>query len=219
MVLRAALRSLLQRDDDASEPPPSGRRRVLNVGGNSKAIPIPAHYAGWEHLLLDIDPTGGPDIVCDARDLTGLPGGQFDAVYCSHNLEHYHRHEVPRVLRGFLHVLKPDGFVEIRVPDIDSVIAYVVRTGMDVEDTLYVSPAGPIAVSDVIYGYGKQIEQTGDDFFAHKTGFTAKSLTGALARAGFATTRVTQRPADFELHAIALGTNEPTADHRALLGL
>ena len=71
--------------------------RVLNVGGASKTIPIPPHYAGWEHLLLDIDPRGEPDIVCDARELTSLPPAQFDAVYCSHNLEHYYRYDGRRV--------------------------------------------------------------------------------------------------------------------------
>ena len=30
-------------------------RRVLNVGGHSKAIALPAHYEGWEHHLLDIE--------------------------------------------------------------------------------------------------------------------------------------------------------------------
>ena len=32
--------------------------RVLNVGGGSKDIPIPSHYANWRHDLLDIDPKG-----------------------------------------------------------------------------------------------------------------------------------------------------------------
>lgn len=83
-------------------------RSVLNVGGNSKAIPLPPQYAGFEHLLLDIDPTGKPDVVCDARALTTLAPGRFDAVYCSHNLEHYLGHEVAYVLAGFLHVLKDE---------------------------------------------------------------------------------------------------------------
>ena len=68
--------------------PTVARFRVLNVGGASKQIPIPAYFNGWEHLLLDVDPRGSPDIVCDARLLTTLPAGQFDAIYCSHNLEH-----------------------------------------------------------------------------------------------------------------------------------
>ena len=45
-------------------------KKVLNVGGNNKSIALPPHYAGFEHLLLDIDPAGSPDIVCDARELT-----------------------------------------------------------------------------------------------------------------------------------------------------
>jgi hypothetical protein len=42
-------------------------KRVLNVGGNSRQIPLPPQYAGFEHVLLDIDPTVSPDIPCDAR--------------------------------------------------------------------------------------------------------------------------------------------------------
>lgn len=80
--------------------------KVLNVGGNSKAIALPPIFDGYEHLLLDIDPTGKPDLLCDARELTSTPAAQYDAVYCSHNLEHYFRHDVPRVLAGFIHVLK-----------------------------------------------------------------------------------------------------------------
>lgn len=37
--------------------------KVLNVGGNSKDIALPALYEGWEQILLDVDPQGKPDIV------------------------------------------------------------------------------------------------------------------------------------------------------------
>jgi len=90
-------------------------KKVLNVGGNSKAIKLLSQYAKFEHFLLDIDPKGSPDILCDARELTSLEAIHFDAVYCSHNLEHYYRHDIPRVLSGFLHVLKDGGFAHIRV--------------------------------------------------------------------------------------------------------
>lgn len=163
-------------------------KKVLNVGGNSKEIPLPPQYADFEHLLLDIDPSGSPDIVCDARNLTTLEDGLFDAVYCSHNLEHYYRHDVPKVLGGFLHVLKDGGFAHIRVPDINEVMRITVERGLDIDDVLYQSPAGPIMVLDVLYGYGVEIEQSGQDFFAHKTGFTEKSLLAALNRSGFSKT-------------------------------
>lgn len=160
-------------------------KRVLNVGGNSKTIPLPPVYRGWENVLLDIDPRGSPDVLCDARELTRLAGEEYDAVYCSHNLEHYYRHEVPRVLSGFRHVLKSEGFVNIRVPDMAEVMRVTVQNGMDIDDVLYQSAAGPITVRDVIYGYGVEIERSGNDFFAHKTGFTPKSLQAALQAGGF----------------------------------
>lgn len=160
-------------------------KRVLNVGGNNKAIALPPEYEGFEHLLLDIDPRGNPDIVCDARNLTQLDQGQFDAIYCSHNLEHYFRHDVPKVLAGFLHVLKDDGFAQIKVPDIGEVMRVVYEKKLDIEDALYQSAIGPIKVLDVLYGLGWEIERSGQDFFAHKTGFTQKSLVNALGQAGF----------------------------------
>jgi hypothetical protein len=94
------------------------RRTVLNVGGASKAIPIPDRYAGWEHLLLDIDRRRRPDIVCD-----------------------------------------------------------------------------------VIYGFGKEIESSGKDFYAHKTGFGPNSLRQALVQAGFPYVMTTRN--GFELAALA----------------
>lgn len=161
-------------------------KKVLNVGGNSKAIPLPPQYADFEHLLLDIDPKGQPDVLCDARELSTLPPDQFDMIYCSHNLEHYYRHDVKRVLQGFWDFLKPGGGVHIVVPDILSVVKTMIDRGLDIDDELYQSALGPILVSDVLYGFGKQIEESGVEFFAHKTGFTHKSLVKHLMQAGFA---------------------------------
>jgi SAM-dependent methyltransferase len=160
-------------------------RKLLNVGGGSRTIGIPECYNDWERVLLDIDPGVQPDIVCDARRLTQLPPAQFDVVYCAHNLEHYFRHEVPVVLAGFLHVLKPDGFAHIIVPDIGELMRITVQAGLDIDDKVYDCSAGPITVRDVLWGFGKAIEQSGQDFYAHKTGFTHKSLREMLARCGF----------------------------------
>lgn len=183
-------------------------KTLLNVGGNSKRIPLPPQYAGFEHLLLDIDPKGAPDIVCDARKLTTLDAGQFDAVYCSHNLEHYYRHDVKGVLEGFLHVLKAGAFAHIRVPDIHEVMRLTIERGLDIDDVLYQSAAGPIMVLDVIYGYTIEIERSGQEFYAHKTGFTQKSLMAALQRAGFS--MVYCSTGRLEVEAVAFkGTPDP----------
>lgn len=161
-------------------------RKVLNVGGNSKEIPLPSQYAGWEHVLLDIDPKGQPDVVCDARELHILPKGGYESIHCSHNLEHYYHHEVPKVLAGFAHVLKPNGFAYIRVPDMWELMKVVVQNHLDIGDVLYHTTTGqPITARDVIYGWGIEIERNGNDFMAHKTGFTQKALREFLSAAGF----------------------------------
>src|SRR5512141_2534101 len=131
---------------NAAKATDSDARKVLNVGGNSKHIEIPPQYEGWTHHLLDIDPRGQPDIVCDARELDRLPAGSYDSVYCSHNLEHYYRHDARKVVAGFVHVLNEEGFAYIRVPDLKAVMNKVVNDGMDIDDVLYESPAGPIKV-------------------------------------------------------------------------
>lgn len=191
-------------------------KRLLNVGGGSKSIQLPPEYLGFEQVLLDIDPQGAPDIVLDGRQLGELAAAQFDAIYCSHNLEHYFRHDVPKVLGGFFHVLKPGGFAQIRVPDLTELMRRVVQGKIDLEETLYVSPAGPIAPIDVIYGLGRQIEASGVDFFAHKTGFSDQSLARAVERAGFAPNF--SRVADLEINLIAFkGTPDP--DNLRLFGL
>jgi SAM-dependent methyltransferase len=175
------------RDRTSPRNPPKEKPvpKVLNVGGNSKKIPLPPFYAGWEHVLLDIDPRGGPDVVCDARTLGNLPAAGYESVYCSHNLEHYFHHEAQQVLKGFAHVLKPEGFAFIRVPDMHELMATVVERKLDIDDVLYQSPAGPIMVRDVIYGYGVEIERSGNPYYAHKTGFTRSSLIKVLRANGF----------------------------------
>jgi ubiquinone/menaquinone biosynthesis C-methylase UbiE len=194
------------------------RPRVLNVGSSDRNIPIPAHYAGWDNVLLDIDARVQPDIVCDARELTLLPGAQFDAIYCSHNFEHYYPHDGRAVLRGFLHVLRSDGFAELRVPDLQSVMQRVIDSKLDIEDTLYMSAAGPITVRDVIFGYEREIEESGQDFYAHKTGFTDRSLYMILKQAGFGDIFVSVAATIFEVRAYAF-KGSPTPRQRTLLKL
>ncbi len=193
-------------------------KTVLNVGGSSKAIALPPQYAGFEHVLLDINPRGSPDIVCDARKLTTLAAARFDAVYCSHNLEHYYRHDVRRVLAGFLHVLKDGGFAHIRVPDIQRVMQVAVERDLDLDDVLYQSRAGPIMVLDVLYGYSVEIERSGQDYFSHKTGFSQKSLVKALQDAGFSKTYSAIDANIFEVHAVAF-KSRPDPEVLALFDL
>jgi hypothetical protein len=84
--------------------------------------------------------------------------------------------------------LKDNGFVHVRVPDIQEVMRVTLERNLDIDDILYHAPAGPIMVLDVLYGYSAEIERSGQHFFGHKTGFTRRSLEKALRRAGFSRT-------------------------------
>jgi SAM-dependent methyltransferase len=193
------------------------KKKFLNVGGNRKDIPVPSYFDGWDHILLDIDPTGNPDIVCDARELQTLDSGQFHAVYCSHNLEHYYHHELSQVLQGFRHVLKPTGFAMISVPDMESVMRTVVEQGLDLDDVLYELDNGVgILVRDVFYGWGVQMELSGQNYYAHKTGFTQKSLKAILKLNGFRYFLVQRTP--FNLTVVAF-LRKPSKWARDLMGL
>lgn len=191
-------------------------KRVLNVGGGSKRIKLPPHYEGYEHVLLDIDPVGEPDILLDAKRLQTLPFESYDAVFSSHTLEHFYEHELPVVLRGMLHVVKPDGFVEIRVPDAAGVVDLMARDGRDFDFVLYQSGSGPITIGDVLWGSSKHTAYQPHPFMTHKTGFSVRLLDVALHLIGFSLVAVQQLT--FEIRALAF-KQEPSAELKALLGV
>jgi len=157
---------------------------MLNVGG--ARVPVGDEYADWDVDLLDIDPAVQPDILLDAREMLALPVGEYDAVYSSHSLEHFHEYEVDVVLRGFHHVLKADGFADVRVPDVMAVMEAVVGLGLGLDAVLWQSAAGPVRASDALWGFQRNIQRTGHDYYAHKWGFSRDLLGRALRRAGFA---------------------------------
>lgn len=158
--------------------------KVLNVGGGANRN-LPQHYAGWEQLVLDIDPYVQADMVMDARQMTTLAATEYDAVFSSHCLEHFYRHDVPKVLAGFFHVLNPGGVAEIWVPNVLALMKTMLASSLDITDTWYRTGVGdPISFHDVLYGWNKAME-AGNEYYAHKCGFTPLSMRDALVKAGF----------------------------------
>ena len=143
---------------------------------------MPEKYAGWDVVVLDIDPEVQPDLCMDARHIDRIDEGSYDAVFCSHNLEHFYAHEVPDLLRGFKNVLKPGGFVEIHVPDLHEVAKGLATH--EPTDVVYEVEAGPVTYHDILYGWNVALS-SGNPFYAHKCGFTANSLGNAVFSAGF----------------------------------
>jgi len=176
---------------------------VLNVGGGPSRI-LPERYNGWHQDLLDIDPDVNPDICVDALKLKDLElQYKYDAIYNSHCLEHFYKHEVQTVLKGFLHALKDAGFVEIHVPNLLNLFQEILGRGLDVDDVWYRAggPNGaPISFHDVLYGWNHAMSN-GNIFYSHKCGFTAVSLNKELVNAGFGSVYVQEQGAN--LMAIA----------------
>lgn len=154
----------------------------------------------WQEVRVDIDPNANPDIVGTMTDLSKIESSSVDAIFSSHNIEHLYPHEVPLALAEFLRVLKPDGFFVVTCPDLKSVCALIADDKLT--DTAYVSPGGPIAPLDILYGW-RQAMQRGNLYMAHKCGFTEKVLGSTLANAGFAKVATIARPECFDLWAIA----------------
>lgn len=159
------------------------RGKLLNVGGGPTRT-IPQVYVGCDQKLLDIDPEVHPDVCMDARDL-GKLDKKFSVIYCSHTLEHFHHHDVPSILSGFMHILEDDGFAHIEVPDLEYTVRHMLENGKDIMDVFYYAGTIAIKYHDVLFGWQKMIKHQGVDFYAHKTGFSKKSLSGVLRSAGF----------------------------------
>ncbi|MCH4891871.1 MULTISPECIES: class I SAM-dependent methyltransferase [unclassified Sphingomonas] len=186
-------------------------KTVLHVGcGWASLENMTAGFqdGSWREIRFDIDPGARPDIVGTITDMTNVESDSVDAVFSSHNIEHVFAHEVASVLAEFRRVLKPDGFIVVTCPDLLSVAEHIVADRLG--DPLYQSPAGPITPLDIFYGHSDAIAR-GQTYMAHKTGFTAKTLTEA-AKVHFPSLGVRRRPKAFDLWLIA--TKQPVERER-----
>ena len=154
----------------------------------------------WKEIRFDIDKNVNPDIEGTLTDMSLVETGSVDAIYSSHNIEHVFPHEVPIVLREFHRVLKDDGMVVLVCPDLQSVCEAVVDDKL--LQPLYESPAGPISPIDILYGHRPAIAQ-GNEYMAHKGGFTYSVLNDAFIEAGFKMNYGGRNPDRWELFIIS----------------
>ena len=164
----------------------------------------------WNEIRLDIDPEVQPDIIGSTTDLSNVDTVSMDAVFSSHNIEHIYPHEVQLALREYLRILNSEGIFVVTCPDLQSVCAVVADDKLT--DKVYDSPAGPITPLDILYGHMASVA-AGNVFMAHKSGFTRKTLTESVIKAGFGTVIVRKREHPYyDLWAIA--TKSPVGESR-----
>jgi predicted SAM-dependent methyltransferase len=94
-------------------------KSLLNVGCGLHFHP------DW--VNVDVAPASGEVIAADVRK--GLPFADevFDAVYCSHVLEHLPRQEAANLLWHMHRVLRPGGAIRVVVPDLETLAREYLR--------------------------------------------------------------------------------------------
>jgi hypothetical protein len=189
----------------------AGQSSFLHVGcGGSTKVDAAPGFSGddWREIRLDMDPSVAPDIVASMTDMAVVPDAAVDAIYSSHNIEHLYPHEVPIAFAEFHRVLRPDGFLVLTCPDLQSVCRLVADGKLDAP--AYFTPNGePITALDVLYGHRPSMAE-GNLFMAHRCGFTQPSLMEAARQVGFKRGYSLQRPSTFDLWLIAFKSEVST---------
>lgn len=133
----------------------------LNLGCGKCYLPP---EQGW--INVDLFTSGKADAY---YDVTSLPYEKesFSLVYCSHILEHCHRHAIVATLSHWRALLKTGGILRLAVPDFAAIVRWYNKTG-NLDDVMGLL-------------YGRQ------DFHLnrHTVAFDEKTLRRDLARAGF----------------------------------
>ena len=94
----------------------------LHLGCGMRYIP------GYVHV--DIVDAPHIDHRCSVDNLCDFADGSVDLIYASHVLEHFGRHEVEAVLKGWYRIMKIGGVLRIAVPDFATVVALYGNEGL-----------------------------------------------------------------------------------------
>ena len=181
-------------------------KKFLHVGcGLKNKYATTPEFAKWQEIRYDIDSSVEPEIIGSMQDMSVVQNESVDAIFSSHNIEHLYFHEIPIALSEFYRVITKEGYVVITCPDLQSVCSLVAEDKM--EEVAYMSPAGPIAPVDMLFGYRAAI-QNGNIYMAHNTGFTQKTLIKSFENIGFTRTISIKRPSPyFDIWMVAFKEN------------
>ena len=176
------------------------RRLLVNLASGPKGLAwLPAMFAEWREVRVDVDAIVAPDILADMTDLSAIESGTVDAVWSAHGIEHLYLFEVSKAIAEIHRILADDGFFCLIVPDLQTIAEYIATDRL--HEVVYESPAGPVTAHDMLFGFGPSLAQ-GRSSMAHKCGFTPTLLLQKLQESPFAEI-VLRRRANYELAALA----------------
>ena len=151
---------------------------VLNLGCGSRRLETWPEE--WTEVRVDLDPGCNPDYVADLARLP-FPTGYADGIFCDSCLEHVTEGHVGVVLAEWHRVLRPGGFLYLRVPDLEAIAELVVAGRL--QEVVYRAGDIPIRPLDMLYGLASA--HTEHPLMIHRMGFTAVTLSSWLSSFGF----------------------------------
>ncbi|MDO8493142.1 MAG: methyltransferase domain-containing protein [bacterium] len=157
----------------------------------------------WQEIRLDVDPAVFPDILENMTDMKSIQDNSIDAIFTSHTIEHLYPDDVKIAMEECLRVLKPDGFLVMSCPDLQSIGNHLAEGRL--LDKLYESEEGPITPIDIIYGYRGILSVRRDrrESMSHRTGFTLPVMIRSLEAVGFPSVIGKRRPSSYEMWVVA----------------
>lgn len=143
----------------------------LNLGSGKRPI---EGYTGVDLAL-------GADVHADIRDLSMYEDNSVDEIIAIHVIEHFYKWEIPQLLHEWRRVLKPKCKLILECPDLEKVATHFLSGGTEQLGMwgFYGNPD----LKDVLH--------------THKWGYTGKTLTSTLQKAGFRDVKVL--PAEYKL--------------------
>src|SRR5438876_11032410 len=136
----------------SDRPAPQREERphlLVNRGSGAKgSTRLPAMFADWRELRVDIDAKAAPDILADITDLSAIETGSVDAIWSAHCLEHLYLHQVGKAVAEAYRILADNGFYCLIVPDLQAIADFIATDRL--HEVVYEAPAGPVVAHDML---------------------------------------------------------------------
>lgn len=132
-------------------------------------------------IRADMDPAVQPEVVCDVHHLP-FADKSVDWVFSRHVLEHVPWPQIPRTVVEWARVLKPNGVLDVAVPDMVWAAEQVLAGDAD------------RMVQAVIFG------SQADEYQQHRVGLTEPLLAGMMQFADLEVLQRETRPFSLSLH-------------------